>query len=385
MSRSKSTIGPSNVKSVIGQYIRGEKKIQDLVHPSKLTRIKDYNYLRRSSYKSEETIKRFSQISNSEEDDDDCYPETISNETDPEDSTTGTRQSALKTLNRRSSLSVAKNSYNRRDKKVGIVRRKYVDGERGDGYKRKPRTRETDLSDYVNPLRVTPIKIGNVDRIRFEGDDALITLKPQSASKIVAETCSGGIECCIQLRGSHILKSVCSSESKNEPIKKKRFAISNDAKSLKTELHYYKEKIANELERITALQNEIKEAESELSECEKATKHRLQHDSVCPFSKDEFDGFLKEFLDTSETLTASSSSLVKINLFEGDGLNFVVHDYFTKCYDNANKRITQFADERQMLHKFLQKLNEDRVELQNCISYLNRRSVDVGNLKIRSR
>lgn len=41
----------SKIKSVLGEYIRGRKKMEDIVHPSKITRISKYSPVRRSFHK----------------------------------------------------------------------------------------------------------------------------------------------------------------------------------------------------------------------------------------------------------------------------------------------------------------------------------------------
>lgn len=135
----------------------------------------------------------------------------------------------------------------------------------------------------------------------------------------------------------------------------------NQLKPLKTDVYYYKEKIAHEQVQINDLKEEINEAEQILQEYENE-KLQKRNEYKRSFSKKEFERLLSEFLCVSDFSCDRNES--------GVGLNFLITDYFTKYYDNLNKKIDQFNRERSALLMVVDNLKKDRQKLQNHINTL---------------
>lgn len=131
----------------------------------------------------------------------------------------------------------------------------------------------------------------------------------------------------------------------------------NELKSLKTDVSYYREKISQEEAQISELQNEIKKAEYVLNEYNAANRENASN----TVTKTEFEGALKEFLDASNINSPCTN-------VSNMGLDFVITDYFTKCYDNLSKKVYQCDRERKALSIVIDNLKKERNKLQNSIA-----------------
>ncbi len=149
----------------------------------------------------------------------------------------------------------------------------------------------------------------------------------------------------------------------------------NELKPLKTDIYYYKEKIDHEQEQINNLTAEILKAERLFRERENEMDEGSR-DVSKSFSRVELDELLREFSETSETRSGSSTSDV--------GLNILITDYFSKYYDNLSKKIDQFNRERTALLVVIDDLHEEENKLRCYIKCLRHKLAENSKNRIQN-
>lgn len=134
-----------------------------------------------------------------------------------------------------------------------------------------------------------------------------------------------------------------------------------ELKPLKTDVYYYREKVAHERRQIDNLTKEIGQAESLFSEYE---QRKLKLADECDSHRDEFDRLLQDF-----RAAASATKVANADT----GLNRLITDYFVKYYDSLAKKIEQFHRERSALSMVIGNLNEEQTQLQKHVAHFEQR------------
>lgn len=170
------------------------------------------------------------------------------------------------------------------------------------------------------------------------------------------------------------LSSSCASSAK-KPAKsaakvelpKETFALpETELKPLKTDVYYYREKVAHEQKQIDDLNKEISRAESLFAEYE---QQKLKLTDGCDSHRSEFEKLLQDFLAASGAASKTSASGAEADT----GLNRLISDYFVKYYDSLAKKIDQFNRERSALSMVIGNLSEEQTQLQKHVSHFEQR------------
>lgn len=454
---SRPTSGKTNVskiRSVIGMYIRGEKKIEDIVHPSKITRIRDYactnsqpvqnsmnrTFVTRTSLANPKTKSKSS-----------CDP-IVTIEDSLEDCDSGKATKIVDCANSvdrvTNELKPIKIDHVNHIKFAGKDMRIGLKSDDGKNCLENPiidcsihptlRERELDLriepssDNFVSEMKlknenfILQVKslenqkagkrcdVGDTPDTRLVSErenvvdkmntnfvvncDTVGALSNASDNLLVKEDYSkhenisngdsawfvksyrkladrygsiaecGALQCRSSI-GSNTI-SVPSSDFENslkdsvyESDNSEVFhPIKDDLKPLKTDVSYFREKVSQQQAQITELKSEIKKAEYVSREYNAKSKEN----SPNVVTKSEFEDVLKEFLDASKT---SSSPTGVSNM----GLDFVITDYFTKCYDNLSRKVYQCDRDRKALTIVVENLKKERNRLQNSITSVKRK------------
>lgn len=150
---------PTNVKSVVGMYIRGEKRIEEIVHPSKITRkISDMSKSLRYNATSNCSVSNCMKVVN-----------TTSQRTRSQSTVNAISHQSVTVADNENCEQAVTNFWNANEKSVSRDLTNTAE--------------EMALCSLPSDKETPPIKIDSVNHIKFDGSDMVIKLKSDGESK----------------------------------------------------------------------------------------------------------------------------------------------------------------------------------------------------------